>query len=78
MVTEIEREHVMNGSLNDLVEHQHRMDAERDSQVCRVFIVVTIKGMHSIAMMFWRYLIVICIKQSLSSLKYAAQCVYCV
>ena len=35
MVTEIEREHVMNGKLDDLVEHQRRMDEERDAQVLK-------------------------------------------
>lgn len=34
VVTEIEREHVMNGKMDDLVEHQRRVDEERDAQVC--------------------------------------------
>lgn len=36
MVTDVEREHVMNGNLDDLVEHQRRMDEERDAQVLYV------------------------------------------
>ena len=34
VVTDLERQHVMNGKLDDLVEHQRRMDEERDAQVC--------------------------------------------
>ncbi len=33
VVTDLEREHAMNGKLDDLVEHQRRMDEERDAQV---------------------------------------------
>ena len=33
VVTDLEREQVMNGKLDDLVEHQLRMDAEKDAQV---------------------------------------------
>jgi hypothetical protein len=33
VVTELEREQVMNGNLADLMEHQKRIDEERDAQV---------------------------------------------
>ena len=32
-MTDIEREHVMNGNLDDLIKQQQRMDEERDAQV---------------------------------------------
>jgi len=33
VVTELEREHVMSGNLDQLVEEQRRIDAEKDAEV---------------------------------------------
>ncbi len=45
MVTELEKEHAMNGNFNQLVEHQRKIDEERDAQVMgypySVFLVCT-------------------------------------
>lgn len=35
VVTELEREHVMSGNLDQLVEEQRRIDAEKDAEVRR-------------------------------------------
>ena len=38
-MTDLEKEHMMNGEYNELVEHQRRLDEERDAQV-RLFSVL--------------------------------------
>lgn len=44
VVTETEREHIMNGKLDDLVEHQRRMDEERDAQVSGMSMAIKFNG----------------------------------